>query len=67
MDDKRLPKIASNSSQNHQRLKQGWHNDAKSWLNHWGIKEEVILQNKIILKILLQAKFKENLCGVIKN
>jgi hypothetical protein len=43
MDNKRLPKIASDSSQNHQRLKQGWHNDAKSWLNHWGIKEEVIM------------------------
>jgi hypothetical protein len=25
MDDKRLPKIASNSSQNHQQLKRGWH------------------------------------------
>jgi hypothetical protein len=36
MDDKRLPKIASDSSQNHQQLKWGWHNDAKSWLNHWG-------------------------------
>jgi hypothetical protein len=44
MEDKRLPKIASNSSQNHLRLKQGWHKDAKSWLNHWGIKEEIILQ-----------------------
>jgi hypothetical protein len=43
MDDKRLPKIAPDSSQNHQRLKHGWHNDAKYWLNHWGIKEEVIL------------------------
>jgi hypothetical protein len=43
MDNKILHKIASNSSQNDQRLKQGWHNDAKSWLNHWGIKEEVII------------------------
>jgi hypothetical protein len=43
MEDKRLPKIASNSSQNHLQLKQGWHKDAKSWLNHWGIKEEVTL------------------------
>jgi hypothetical protein len=34
MDDKRLPKIASNSSENHQRLKQRWHKSAKSWLNH---------------------------------
>jgi hypothetical protein len=44
MEDKRLPKIASNSSQNHLRLKQGWHKDAQSWLNHWGIKEEIILE-----------------------
>jgi hypothetical protein len=43
MEDKRLPKIASNSSQNHLRLKRGWHKDAQSWLNHWGIKEEIIL------------------------
>jgi hypothetical protein len=30
MEDKRLPKIASNSNQNHFRLKQGWHKDAQS-------------------------------------
>jgi hypothetical protein len=35
MEDKRLPKIASNSSQNHLRLKQGWHKDAQSWLSDW--------------------------------
>jgi hypothetical protein len=43
MDDKRLPKIASNSIQNHQRLKQGWHKHVKSWLNHWGILDESIM------------------------
>jgi hypothetical protein len=59
MDNKRLPKIASDSSQNHQRLKQGWHNDAKPWLNR--IKEEVILQNINDIKSILQAKFKENI------
>jgi hypothetical protein len=40
MDDKRLPIISSNSSQNHQQLKRGWHNDAKSWLNNWGISSQ---------------------------
>jgi hypothetical protein len=45
MDDKRLPKIASNYSQNHQRLKRGWHKDEKCWLNHWGIQEESIMHN----------------------
>ena len=61
MDNKILPKIASYSSQNHQQLKRGWHNDAKSWLNHWGIKQEVILQNIDDIKNIIQAKFKENL------
>jgi hypothetical protein len=37
--DKRLPTIASNSSQNHLQLKRGWHEDAKYLLNHWGIKK----------------------------
>ena len=30
MEEKRLPKIASKSSHNHHRLKQGWHKD--TWL-----------------------------------
>ena len=59
MDNKRLPKIVSDSSQNHQRLKRGWHNDVKYWLNHWGIKE-VILQNIDDIKNIVQAKIKEN-------
>jgi hypothetical protein len=61
MEDKRLPKIASNSSQNHLQLKQGWHKDAKSWLNHWGIKEEVTLQNNNNIKNIITSKFKEKL------
>jgi hypothetical protein len=43
MEDKRLPKIASKSSQNHLQLKWGGIKIAKSWINHWGIKEEVTL------------------------
>ena len=46
MEYKRLSKIAFKSSHNHHRLKQGWHTDARSWLNYWGIMEETILQNK---------------------
>jgi hypothetical protein len=61
MDDKRLPKIASNSSQNHQRLKRGWHKDAKSWLNHWGIQEEAIMQNIDNITNIITSKFKENM------
>ena len=34
MKDKRLPKIAINSSENHLHLKRSWHKDAKSWLKH---------------------------------
>jgi hypothetical protein len=61
MDDKRLPKIASNSSQNHQRLKWGWHKDVKSWLNHWGIQEEAIMQNTDNITNIITSKFKENM------
>ena len=61
MDNKRLPKIVSDSRQNHRHLKCGRRNDAKSWLNHWGIKEEVILENIVDIKNIGQAKFKENL------
>jgi hypothetical protein len=61
MDDKRLPKIASNSSQNHQRLKRGWHKDAKSWLNHWGIQEEAIMYNINNITNIITSKFKEKM------
>ena len=61
MEDKRLPKIASKSSQNHHRLKQGWHKDAQSWLSHWGIMEDTILQNKDNIKNIIKSKFKEKM------
>jgi hypothetical protein len=61
MKDKRLPKIASNSSQSHLQLKRGWHKDVKSWLNHWRIEEEVTLQNIDTIKNTITSKFKEKL------
>jgi hypothetical protein len=57
----RLPKIDSNSSQSHLWLKRGWHKDAKSWLNHWRIEEEVTLQNIDTIKNTITSKFKEKL------
>jgi hypothetical protein len=42
-------------------LKWGWHKDVKSWLNHWGIKEEVTLQNNDNIKNIITSKFKEKL------
>jgi hypothetical protein len=56
MEDKRLPKIDSKSSHNHHQLKRGWHKDARSWLNYWGIMEETILQNKDTIKKKRQIK-----------
>jgi hypothetical protein len=61
MDDKRLPKIASKSSQNHQRFKRGWHKDAKPWINHWGIQEEAIMKNINNITNINNSKFKENM------
>jgi hypothetical protein len=61
MEDKRLPKIASKSSHNHHRLKRGWHKDARSWLNYWGIMEDTILQNKDTIKKNVKSKFKEKM------
>jgi hypothetical protein len=61
MEDKRLPKIVSKSSHNHHRLKQGWHKDAWSWLNYWGIIEKNILQNKDTIKKNVKSKFKEKM------
>jgi hypothetical protein len=43
IEDKRLPKIASNSNQNRQELKKGWYKDVKSSLNHSGIRDKVTL------------------------
>ena len=66
MEDKRLPKIASKSSHNHHRLKRGWHKDAQSWLNYWGIMEETILQNKDASKKTSDQNLRKK-CGVIKS
>jgi hypothetical protein len=66
MEDKRLPKIASKSSHNHHRLKRGWHKDAWSWLNYWGIMEDTILQNKDTIKKMSNQNLRRK-CGVIKS
>ena len=60
MESKRLPKIASNFSQNpHLLLKCVWHKDAQSWLNHWGIKEEITTGSKYGVKDTITSKFKD--------
>ena len=58
MESKRLPKIASNFSQNlYLGLKHGWHKDAKYWLNHWGINEEIIMGSKDNIKDTITSGF----------
>ena len=47
MGNERLPKTASNSSQNQLRLKWCWCKDTMAWLNYWGINE-----NDIVVKLL---------------
>ena len=59
--DKRFSKITSNSTQNHLWLKMGWHKDAKSWRNHWGVEAEVILHNIDAIISTIISKFKEKL------
>ena len=61
MGDKSLPNIASYSNQNHFLPKQYWHKDVKSWLNHWGVEEEVTLQKNINIKSIVTSKFKKNM------
>jgi hypothetical protein len=61
LDNKRLPEIVSNSIQNHQWLKWGWNKYAKSWLNHWVIQEESIMQNTDNITNIITSKFKENM------
>jgi hypothetical protein len=39
----------------------GWHKDARSWINYWGIMEDTILQNKDTIKENLKSKFKEKM------
>ena len=33
----------------------------KPWLNHWGIQEEVIMQNFDNIRNIITSKFKENM------
>jgi len=62
MEAKRFPKMTSKSNQNsHLRLTWGWHKDVESWLDHWGIKEEIILRKKDNIKDIVTSKFKGKL------
>lgn len=62
MESKRLPKFASNFSQNpHLCLKQGQHQDAQSWLKLWGIKEEIIVGSKDSIKDNITSSFKDKM------
>jgi hypothetical protein len=54
MEEKRLPKIASNSSRNHHLLKRGCDKYVWSWLNYWGIMEVTVLQNKDTIKNIIK-------------
>ena len=66
MGNKRLSKIALNSSQNQLRLKRCWCKDTMAWLNHWGIDGNNILQNNDNVKNIITSKFKEKFsCGKI--
>jgi hypothetical protein len=62
-----LHKILSISSQNHLWLKRGWHKDDKSWLNHYGTKEDVNLCNNDNIKNSITSKFKDKLWCDKKN
>jgi len=60
MEYKRLPKFSYNFSQNpHMRLKHRWHQDGHSWLNLWGIKEEIIMGRKDNIKDNVTSIFKD--------
>ena len=61
MGDYRLPKLALKSSQNHIRLKRGWHKDTRAQLNHWEIDEKIALQNINNIKDIVTFQFKEKL------
>ena len=61
MRDHRLPKLVLNSSQNLLRLKQGWHKDARVWLNRWEIDDIVALQNINNIKNIVTSKFKDKM------
>jgi hypothetical protein len=55
------PKLLQTPAKTTSGSSEGWHQDAKSWLNHWGIQEDVILQNIDNIKNIITSKFKENL------
>ena len=38
----------------------GWYKDARAWLNHWEIDENIALQNINNIKILLLLSLKRN-------
>jgi len=61
MESKRPPKFASNSQNPHLHLKRGWHQDAQSWLNLWGIKEEIIMGSKDNIKDTITSSFKDKM------
>ena len=61
MGNKRLPKIALNSSKNQLHLKRCQCKDIMAWLNHWGIDENDILHNIDNIKNIITFKFKEKL------
>ena len=62
MEGNKLPMIASNSIHNHLWLKQGWHKDVKSLLNHWGIEEEVTLHN---IKTRIASVLQKNVVNIV--
>ena len=58
MRNKKLPKIALNSSQKQLCLKRCCCKDTMAWLNHWGINENDILQNIDNVKNIITSRFK---------
>ena len=61
MKNKRIPMIASNSSQSHPRFSQACNKDTKYSLNDCGIEKDVTLQNVDNIKNAFTSKFKEKL------
>ena len=58
MEDKRLPKVALKSNQDHFLLKRGWCQDPTTWLSNWKIEENDTLQDISKIKNIITAKFK---------
>ena len=61
MKYKRLPGIVSNSNQSHIWLKNGWHKDVMSRLNHGRIKGGITLHDINAIKNTIIFKFKKKL------